>query len=135
MGACGTSGFAGGHSVSSAQAAVSHTDNCMILCSETCKLSVVAAIDVGVFSRTSRSRGKGPDLVVYTCSAVGNGYRCLCGGRGWLQAYKQWQGPRSISEARANSGHINIYRVPGCLSCPCTTAEASQRYTHGSRVQ
>ena len=87
------------------------TDNCMILCSGTCKMSVVAAMDVGALSRNSRSRGKGPELVVCMCSAVGNGYRWLCDGRGWLQAYKQWQGPRPISEARTHYGHICICRV------------------------
>lgn len=114
---------------------VFHTDNCMILCSERCKVSVVATLGVEVLGGSFRSRGKGPEWVVCTCSAVGTGYRCLCSGRGRVQAYKQLQGPRPISEARANCGQISVWKVPGCLVCPCRTAEASQRYMHDSRVQ
>lgn len=48
LGACGTSGSGGVCAVLSAQAAVFHNDNCMILCSKICKVSVMAAMGVGV---------------------------------------------------------------------------------------
>lgn len=64
--ACGTSGAGQRGGVSSAQAAVFHIDNCMILCSGRCKVSVVATMGVEFLSRTSKSRGKGAELVACT---------------------------------------------------------------------
>ena len=68
--------------VSLAKAAVfRNIDNCRILCGESCRVSVVAAMDVTVLSGTSRSRGKGPGLVVVLFRA-GDMHTLSCGH--WL---------------------------------------------------